>query len=243
MDQKNNIIVASIVFSIALVLSAIIIALTWKSNYTAMQTISVTGSAQKEIVSDLGVLRGTLSVASPDKETAYRMLNDQMPVVINYLKTKGFPEDEIEFFTINNYEQYEQNDKGYRTDKVSAYIYSQRIEIQSKDVYKIKEVSLDIPSLVEKGLNFNVEAPEYHFTNLDSLKIEMQALASKNAMLRAKNIAEATDRDLGPMTDARMGVLQITPVLSNEVSGYGINDLSSIDKKITAVVSASFMID
>ena len=39
-----------------------------------------------------------------------------------------------------------------------------------------------------------------------------------------------------------MGVIQITPRLSNQVSDYGINDLSSIDKEITAVVNASFII-
>jgi hypothetical protein len=44
------------------------------------------------------------------------------------------------------------------------------------------------------------------------------------------------------LTGARMGVLQITPVLSNNVSDYGMNDLSSIEKKITGVVSATYRI-
>jgi hypothetical protein len=39
-----------------------------------------------------------------------------------------------------------------------------------------------------------------------------------------------------------MGVLQITPKFSNMISDYGINDLSSIEKEITAVVNASFEI-
>jgi hypothetical protein len=62
-------------------------------------------------------------------------------------------------------------------------------------------------------------------------------------MVRAEKIASSTGRKLGPMTNARMGVLQITPKLSNQVSNYGINDLSSIDKTITAVVNASFVIE
>jgi len=36
--------------------------------------------------------------------------------------------------------------------------------------------------------------------------------------------------------------LQITPINSNMVSDYGMNDVSSIDKEITAVVNASFEI-
>jgi len=121
--------------------------------------------------------------------------------------------------------------------------YNQRIEIKSTDVNKIKEISLDISSLIEKGVNFNVDMPEYHYTKLADLKIEIQAAASKDAMIRAQKIAEATGRELGPMRSARMGVLQITPRLSNMISDYGINDLSSIEKEITAVVNASFEIE
>jgi hypothetical protein len=39
-----------------------------------------------------------------------------------------------------------------------------------------------------------------------------------------------------------MGVLQITPKNSNVISDYGMNDVTSIEKEITAVVSASFEI-
>jgi len=42
---------------------------------------------------------------------------------------------------------------------------------------------------------------------------------------------------------ADMGVLQIIPKNSADVSDYGMNDVSSIDKEIVAVVHASFEID
>lgn len=40
-----------------------------------------------------------------------------------------------------------------------------------------------------------------------------------------------------------MGVFQITPVTSNDVSWYGENDTSSFEKKIMAVVTASFAVE
>jgi hypothetical protein len=39
-----------------------------------------------------------------------------------------------------------------------------------------------------------------------------------------------------------MGVFQITPRFSTEISDYGVNDVSSIDKDVTAVVRATFVI-
>lgn len=241
--NKDNLLIPSIVIAITLIICAIIVTSTWKSNYASNQTINVTGSAKKEITSDLGVLRGTLSVQYPTAEGAFRELNNQKPILISYLKGKGFSEDKIEFFTINSYPQYEIGPNGYQTGRIISYNYSQRMEIQSTDVSKIKEISLDISSLIERGVNFNVEMPEYHYTKLAELKIEIQADASRDAMIRAERIADATGRELGPMRSARMGVLQITPKLSNMISDYGINDLSSIEKEITAVVNASFEIE
>jgi uncharacterized protein len=241
--NKNNLFIPSIIIAISFIICSVIFTSTWKANYASNQTINVTGSAKKEIVSDLGILRGTVSAQSITAEGAYRELLKQKPILISYLAADGFPENKIEFFTINSYPVYEISATGNQTGKIIAYNYNQRIEIKSTDVNKIKSISLDIPSLIEKGVNFNVEMPEYHYTKLADLKIEIQADASKDAMIRAQKIAEATGRQLGPMRSARMGVLQITPRLSNMISDYGINDLSSIEKEITAVVNASFEIE
>jgi len=243
MEKKNSLFVPAVIIGVSFIIGVVFFTNAWKSSQNANQTINVTGSAKKEIVSDLGFLRGTISVQSSTSESAFAELNKQKPILVSYLERKGFPKEKIEFNTINSYPVYEMNAQGYQTGRVIGYIYSQRIEIQSSEVIKIKELSLDITSLIEKGVSFNVEQPEYHYTKIAELKIEIQAAAAKDAMIRAQKIAEATDRDLGPMRSARMGVLQITPKFSNAISDYGINDLSSIEKEIIGVVNASFEIE
>ena len=243
MEKNNHLFLPAVIIGVSFIIGVVFFTNAWKSNQSANQTISVTGSAKKEIVSDLGFLRGTISVQSSTSESAFAELNRQKPILISYLERKGFPKDKIEFNTINSYPVYEMSDQGYQTGRINGYVYSQRIEIQSTDVNKIKELSLDITSLIERGVSFNVEQPEYHYTKMADLKIEIQAAAAKDAMIRAQKIAEATDRDLGPMRSARMGVLQITPKFSNAISDYGINDLSSIEKEIIGVVNASFEIE
>jgi len=243
MEKNNQLFLPAVIIGISFIIGVVFFTKAWSSSQRANQTISVTGSAKKEIISDLGFLRGSISVQSSTSEGAYSELNRQKPILISYLNSKGFPKEKIEFFTINNYPVYEMSEQGYQTGRISGYVYSQRIEIQSADVNKIKEISLDISSMIEKGVNFNVEQPEYHYTKMADLKIEIQAAAAKDALVRAEKIAEATDRDLGPMRSARMGVLQITPKFSNAISDYGINDLSSIEKEIIGVVNASFEIE
>ena len=243
MEKNNHLFLPAVIIGVSFIIGVVFFTNAWKSSQSANQTINVTGSAKKEIVSDLGFLRGTISVQSSTSESAFAELNRQKPFLISYLEQKGFSKDKIEFNTINSYPVYEMNDQGYQTGRINGYVYSQRIEIQSTDVSKIKELSLDITSLIERGVSFNVEQPEYHYTKMSDLKIEIQAAAAKDAMIRAQKIAEATDRDLGPMRSARMGVLQITPKFSNAISDYGINDLSSIEKEIIGVVNASFEIE
>ncbi|MBK7229729.1 MAG: SIMPL domain-containing protein [Ignavibacteriales bacterium] len=243
MEKNNHLFLPAVIIGVSFIIGVVFFTNAWKSSQSANQTISVTGSAKKEIVSDLGFLRGTISVQSSTSESAFAELNRQKPIVISYLERKGFPKDKIEFNTISSYAVYEMSDQGYQTGRINGYVYSQRIEIQSTDVNKIKELSLDITSLIERGVSFSVEQPEYHYTKIADLKIEIQAAAAKDAMIRAQKIAEATDRDLGPMRSARMGVLQITPKFSNAISDYGINDLSSIEKEIIGVVNASFEIE
>lgn len=243
MKEKNLFLLPAAVLSAALIICAVIMALTWRANRKADQTITVTGSAKKEISSDFGVLRGTISARGQTAEAAYNELNRQKPVLLEYLASKGFPEDKITFFTISSFPVYEVGPNGAQTGRVLDYNYSQRIEINSTDVQKIRLISLEISSLVKKGVTFMVEMPEYHYTKLADLKIQIQAEAAKDAINRAERIAAAANRSLGSIKSARMGVLQITPKFSNMVSDYGVNDLSSIDKEITAVISASFQLE
>lgn len=241
MKEKNPIIISSIIVAIAIVIVGILISSAWRNSTSANQTITVTGSAKKEIVSDLGILRGSITASASTAIDAYRKLEAQKPVLLDYLAKYGFTKDMVKFFPAYSNPVFELYD-GRQTNNIIAYNYNQRIQIQSNDVKKIAEISLDIASLIEKGVNFEVEQPEYYYTKLAQLKIEIQSEAAKDAMVRAKRIAESTDSDIGVLKNARMGVLQITPKNSNEISDYGMNDVSAIEKEITAVVNVSFEI-
>jgi hypothetical protein len=70
----------------------------------------------------------------------------------------------------------------------------------------------------------------------------MLAEATKDARARAEQIAGQGYRQLAGLHDADMGVFQIAPLRSSDTSGEGMNDTSSLDKTITAVVTATFLL-
>ena len=52
----------------------------------------------------------------------------------------------------------------------------------------------------------------------------------------------ATGSSVGKVKQVKMGVFQITPPDSTDVSDYGMNDTSTIDKKVTAVANVVFKV-
>ncbi|MDD5194451.1 MAG: SIMPL domain-containing protein [Candidatus Omnitrophica bacterium] len=206
------------------------------------EVIDVTGSAENKIVSDYIVWKARFSRRDTQLPQAYNSLKEDLKKVKSYLIAKGIKEEEIIVSQVSTATLYKKNDKGNDTNDIEAYILSQAVEVRSAQVSLVDEVSRQSTELINSDIAFISEAPEYFYTKLAQLKLEMLAKATENAKARAENMAQATGNKIGLMRSARMGVFQITPANSTEVSDWGVNDTTSLEKKVTAVVWVSFAI-
>jgi hypothetical protein len=206
------------------------------------EVIDVTGSAEKKIVSDYIVWKAQFSRRDPKMTVAFAALKNDLEKVKAYLLSRGIKEEEIIVSQVSTSILYEKNEKGADTNEIEWYLLTQGIEVRSHDVEKVNEVSRQSTELINEGISFISEAPEYFYTKLVELKIQMLAEATQDAKKRAETMAASTGNKIGLMRSARMGIFQITPVNSYEVSWYGNNDTSSLEKKVTAVVNVSFSI-
>lgn len=207
------------------------------------QVISVTGSAQKTIISDYMVWNCSFSRREQSLAEAYKKLGNDLENVSAYLKSKGFKDSEIIVSQISTWKIFKKNKEGKDTNDVEAYELSQGIEVRSSNVPVVDVVSRESTELINQGIIFVSASPSYFYTKLDELKIEMLAKATENAKARADNMVKATGNHIGFMRSARMGVFQITPITSTDVSDYGINDTTSLEKKVMAVVNVGFAIE
>jgi hypothetical protein len=242
MIRRFGLIPAAVVLGVAFIIGVVIFTHTWHSNYELNQTISVTGSAVQTFTSDIGYLRVELEARAPKSQQAYKKLQAEKPIVVNFLRKNGFKIDDIHFDTPNSFSQQQYDKNGRPTGRIISWKYNQQVSVQSNDVQKIKALSLKMNALVNRGVTLHVRPPNYYYSGLDSLKVNIQARAAQNAKKRAEKISKATGQKLGKMRSARMGVLQITPVNSTSVSSMGIHNVSTIKKQITGVVSATFQI-
>jgi len=242
--RSTQIIILGVCFVIATIVSTVIFSkgLLQIKKFSG-EVISVTGSAEKKIVSDYIVWKAEFSRRALELKSAYATLQDDLKKVKEYLTAKGVKDDELVISQVNTKVLYKKNEKGYDTNEIEAYLLSQGIEVKSYDVPKIESVSRQSTELIIQDIQFISQAPEYYYTKLAELKVEMLAKATEDAKQRAISMANSTGNKIGFMRSAKMGVFQITPVTSTDVSWYGENDTSSFEKKVMAVVNASFSIE
>lgn len=204
--------------------------------------ITVTGSASKIVKSDNASLSFNIVTKQKTRRLAYEKTQKQLPVVIAYIKSQGFEDKDIETKTTNGYNTYKMLPNGNSSNEVDYYNLYQPVTVSSTDVDKIKKLSLDITSLMDKGIEVEVCSPEYYYSKISELKVELLNEATKDAKQRASAMLKATRNRTGKIQSVKMGVFQITSANSTNVSDSGIYDTESINKKITAVANVVFKI-
>jgi hypothetical protein len=190
------------------------------------------------------VWSATVTYKGDTMQGAYKSLAQAVPKVVEYLKQKGIAADGIQVDSIVVKTLHPRDTEGReREELVSGYTMAQTIEVRSNDVARVSEVSRAATELINQGIMLESAAPEYHYTKLGELKIQMLREAAKDTRERAEQIAQATGARLGPLRSAHMGVMQINPADSTETSSEGNNDTSSLDKDVIAVVTSNFQLE
>jgi len=242
-NNKNLLyIILALIIGVSLIISSFFISqglINLKSN---QNTITVTGSSKKQIKSDLVKWTGTFSAQSSDLKEAYKTLKESYNKVKQYLLSKGLKESDLLFSSIYTTINYEILPNGNPSSNIESYKLEQSVMITSKDVDRISRIARESTELINQGIQFQSLSPEYYYTKIANLKIDMLGLATKDAKERAEQIAKSTGIKIGNLKSAKMGVFQITAPYSTDISDYGAYDTSSIEKEITAVINCTFEI-
>jgi len=98
---------------------------------------------------------------------------------------------------------------------------TQNITNESNEVDKNEGVSREVTELINQGVELYSQEPQYYYTKLAELKIEMIAAATQDAKVRAEQIAQNSNGNLGGLKNATMGIFQITGQNSSEDYSWG----------------------
>ncbi len=243
MNQSK--IFSAAVIALAIVLSSLIFRNAWVKGKKGKESISVTGLASKDFVSDLIVWKGSFSRTSMNTAEAFNDLKHDGEVIKTYLISKGVKENEIVFSAVAAQKQYDhmQVAQNQYKDVFTGTQLTQDVQIESKEVDRIERISRDITELLGQKIELNSYAPNYFYTKLSDLKIEMLAAATKDGRIRAEKIAENSGAKIDQLSNADMGIFQITGQNSSEdYSWGGAFNTTSKNKTASITVKLDFSI-
>ncbi len=209
--------------------------------------LSATGSASIDFEADLIVWRGTYSTYASTTGEAYANLNKDTEKIKKYLKDYGIEESDVVFSAIDISKRYVSNyneEGNYVGDTFDGYELYQTVTVSSEDVDNVEEVSRDITELIEDGVEFTSNSPEYYYQDLDSLKLELVKAATENAKQRIDLMAEGAGCRPGKLISSNLGVFQITAQNSaeDEYSSGGTYNTSSRQKTATITVKLNYTV-
>jgi hypothetical protein len=237
----------SLIIALAIVATAIIFSTTFANRNKASNSISVTGLGSKNFTSDLIVWSGVFMRTNQNLKDAYSELDTDRENIKKYLVSKGINEQSIIFSAITIEKQFAEiyDENGNRTNSVfTGYKLTQNIQIESNEVDKVENISRQVSELINSGIEFYSYEPEYYYTKLAELKIEMIAQATKDANIRANKIAENSASKVGKLKVAEMGVFQIVAQNSSEEYSWGGSFNTSAKRKTaTITVKLDYEID
>lgn len=230
-----------VVIGLCFIVAASIFSYAFYSSRTQEDTLSVTGSTKQEITSDTVKWTSNFSRTIPttDLPVGYDQMNRDLAAVKKFFKDQGIAEQDLGISPVTMERVYN-NNYGDNGGDIKEYVLRQNVEIQSGDVQKITALAKNIQPLINQGVIFSTQSVEYYYSKLPDLRIQMLGDAVRDAKVRANEIAKNSGRKAGALKSAGVGVVQVLPVNSVEVSDYGAYDTSSIQKEVMVTVKTSF---
>jgi len=236
-ENSNKIIYFAIILGVCLIISALIASLTFYKVRLPIDTLSVTGSVREKVTSDSAKWSSSFSrtVPAEDLKAGYEMMQKDQELVLSFFEDNGFNEGDILISPVFMDQLYM-----YDPDAPKENVLNQTVEIQSSDVEKITYMAKNTQTLIDTGVIFSTQSLEYYCLKLPELRIELIPEAINDAKLRAQKIAEGSGKKIGTIKSAHLGVVQVLPVNSTEVSGWGTYDTSTIEKEVMIPVTVTF---
>ena len=232
---------AGLFLAAGLVLSSVLATTTWLKVKNS-QFIAVKGSTQNDVNSDLIIWHGSFAASAATLLKAQHQLKDARIKVGQFLNDHSVTNFTFAAIGIEEISASMKDANGWTQQRTAGYRLTQTVRVESGDLDRITGLDSESTALVESGVLFTTQPPQFIYTKLGAEKAGLLAEATKDARVRAGQIAVQGRRRIISLHDAEMGVFQITPLHSSQTSWDGENDTTSREKTITAVVTATFLL-
>ena len=209
--------------------------------------ITVKGLAEENYQADSAEWKLSMALHYPDYATSVAGLKRYTPVLINFLKSQGFSDNEMRLenpqITVHRKEIYENDRYRYVDDGYNA---TQSVLVNTKDLSKLKQAYDNALNFRAEQIGFRFDEPQYLLGNLEEIKHSLIAKATQDAHRRAEEFAKTGNGKVGAMKSASQGSFNIysDSIADNDDGDYGgTYSKSTVGKRVRLVVTVKYGID
>lgn len=198
----------------------------------ADRSVTVRGLAERDVTANLATWTISYSSSSSDLAGAQAKVRRDTETIKDFFKDLGFPDDALQPTGANV--------SSYTSDGVTNYTVRQRLALRTDDIERAQKAVSQQFDLVSKGVFLEEgSGMSYSFTDLNKIKPEMVAEATRDARAAAEQFAEDSGTHVGGIKDATQGYFTIE-ARDGESGGWGVAD--SPFKKVRVVTTVNFSI-
>jgi uncharacterized protein len=223
----------------AVAITGVVVADAVRDVKRARDTITVTGSARRPITADIVHWSLAVSAEAVRPQDAVRLLRTRVTAVRRFLNSAGLPTSAVTEPPILTQQVVL---RVAPRKRVRGIRLVQRFRINSTQVDQVEGVAARATDLLAGGVPISIGGLVYISSKLTNARFEALTDAVADAHRRAETIVKGIGGKLGSVKSAHLGVYQVVPRNSTDVSDYGINDTTSREKDVTAVVSVTFRV-
>ena len=181
------------------------------------RTVSVKGLSERDVPADVAIWPLQINVADNDLTSLVATVEKQKAMVIDFLTTRGFAENEI---TVGAPAITDKQAQSYGNDPIRfRYLAQQVVTVYTKKIDAVRAANRELLELGKAGVVFSQENYElktqYLFQGLNQIKPAMVEEATRNARVVAEKFAADSDSRLGKIKSAAQGQFTVEDRDSN----------------------------
>lgn len=175
------------------------------------RTVAVRGLSEREVMANLVTWPIVSKEVGNDLPSLYARIEQTNRIILDFLKSNGVADDEI---SVNAPEVLDLQAERYNSGNVPfRYNVTNVVVVTSSDISKINALVKRQVELLKQGVaivagDYQYQL-KYDYTDLNTIKPEMIADATKNAREAAEKFAEDSHSKLGKIKNASQGQFSI----------------------------------
>lgn len=209
--MKSNTIIAAALLAAGLLAIGLCVRSGLKSLTDSQRTVEVRGLATRQVEANQVTWPIVFKQVGDDLPTVYDAVSSTNNAIIKFLKDNGIQDSEI---SVSAPQMTDLSTDRYNNQPIPfKYSVTSVVTVSSSQVSKVHDLINRQGELMKQGIaitSSDYSNPiTYEYTDLNSIKPEMIAEATKNAREAAKKFADDSESDLGKIKSARQGQFTI----------------------------------